>query len=435
MQKNYILDTNVLIHDPESIYQFQDNNLYIPIYVLEELDRLKSEPSLRGKNSREVCRLIDELRCQGSLPEGIKLQNDGMIFIYVPKERKKISVALDYNSMDNAILQCALEIQDNNNTKSILVTMDVNLRIRAESLGIQTAAYESQAVDINSLDNKVKEIIVTKKDIDLFYSQGFLEINDDLAINSSIVLKDNVNSSAIGRVKYYGNNKSICKLKIPNNILGLKPRNVEQQFAIDLLLDDDIKFITLMGTAGSGKSILSLTASLYKIFEEKVYNKLLVSRPVIPMGKDIGYLPGDSNDKLRPFMQPIYDNIDYILISSGSRRKYNIESCQSLFDNNIIEIEPLVYIRGRSIINQIMMIDEVQSLTQHEIKTIISRCGENTKIIFTGDIEQIDNPYVNKESNGLTAAVKNIKNNPIVGHILLEKGERSELANLAVNNL
>jgi PhoH-like ATPase len=435
VKKNYILDTNVLIHDPQSIFKFEDNNLYIPIYVLEELDKLKSELSLRGRNSREACRLLDDLRCQGSLPEGVPV-GDGKLIIYVPQERKVIKVALDSKSMDNAILQCALEIKESSDLRTILVTMDVNLRIRAECIGVQTASFESQSADVNTLDNDVKELSITKEDLDNFYLSGTMQSPDDLLINASVLLRDEISgATALGRVKITGGAKTINKINVPKTIMGLTPRNVEQRFAIDLLLDDSIKFVTLMGTAGSGKSILSIAASLYKIFDERVYEKLLVSRPVIPMGKDIGFLPGSIDEKLRPFMQPIYDNIDYLLMTSGVRRKYKIDSCQKLFDDNVIEIEPLVYIRGRSIINQIMILDEAQSLSQHEIKTIISRCGENTKLILTGDIEQIDNPYVNKESNGLTAAVNKIKNNPLVGHIYLEKGERSELANLAVENL
>ena len=435
MKKNYILDTNVLINDPQSIFKFEDNNIYIPIYVLEELDKLKSELSLRGRNSRESCKLIDELRCQGSLSKGIAIC-DGMLIIYVPKERRIINVALDTKSADNAILQAAIEIKESSEIPAILVTMDVNLRVRAECIGIQTASFESQSADVNTLDNDVKELSITKEDLDNFYLSGTMQSPDDLLINASVLLRDEISgATALGRVKITGGAKTINKINVPKTIMGLTPRNVEQRFAIDLLLDDSIKFVTLMGTAGSGKSILSIAASLYKIFDERVYEKLLVSRPVIPMGKDIGFLPGSIDEKLRPFMQPIYDNIDYLLMTSGVRRKYKIDSCQKLFDDNVIEIEPLVYIRGRSIINQIMILDEAQSLSQHEIKTIISRCGENTKLILTGDIEQIDNPYVNKESNGLTAAVNKIKNNPLVGHIYLEKGERSELANLAVENL
>ena len=434
MQKNYVLDTNVLIHDPQSIFHFQDNFLYIPIYVLEELDKLKSEPSLRGRNSREACRILDDLRTQGSLSEGIKI-GEGLFTIYVPKERKIINVSLDPNSMDSRILQSVIEIKDNHpDRRTILVTMDVNLRVRAESIGLQTASYESQSVDTDNFNN---DPITVEIDYDLlaeFFKSGSVELPESYDINASLILKSGT-SSGIARVKKESGRLIARKLNIPPHILGLKPKNVEQSFAIDLLLDDTVKLVTLMGTAGSGKSILALSTALYSIFELKLYQKLLISRPVVPMGRDIGFLPGTADEKLRPFMQPVYDNIEYLLMSSASKRKYGIESCEKLFIDNILEIEPLVYIRGRSIINQIMILDEGQSLTQHEVKTIVSRCGENTKIIFTGDIEQIDNPYVTKDSSGLSVLVSKIQNHPLVGHLRLQKGERSELANLAVANL
>jgi PhoH-like ATPase len=434
MTKNYVLDTNVLIHDPQSIFQFQDNNLYVPVYVLEELDKIKSEQSLRGRNSREACRIIDDLRSQGSLSEGVKI-GDSLFTIYVPKERKVINVSLDPNSMDSRILQSMIEIRDNHpDNRTILVTMDVNLRVRAESIGLQTAPYESQSVDTNNFNNDPITVEVDYNDLANFFKNGVIELNEDYDLNASLILKSGT-SSALARVKSESGILVAKKLNIPPHVLGLKPKNVEQSFAIDLLLDDSVKLVTLMGSAGSGKSILALSTALYNIFELKLYQKLLISRPVIPMGRDIGFLPGSADEKLRPYMQPIYDNIEYLLMSSSSRRRYSIESCDKLFEDNILEIEPLVYIRGRSIINQIMIVDEGQSLTQHEVKTIVSRCGENTKIIFTGDIEQIDNPYITKDSSGLSVLVSKIQNNSLVGHLKLQKGERSELANLAVANL
>lgn len=433
MSKNYVLDTNVLIHDPQSIFQFKDNNLYIPIYVLEELDKLKNEQTLRGSNSREACRILDDLRCQGSLSRGVKLENEGILFVYVPKERKYLDVALDKSSMDNAIMQSAIEIKEKHSERTILVTMDVNLRIRAESIDLQTAAYESQPIDINNLNNKVVSIEVQKEELDNFYRNGIHRVENSININTSVILKSD-KSTGIARIKKIEDGLVAKKIDIPDRIMGLKPKNVEQKFALDILLDNEIKFVTLMGTAGSGKTILALASALHLILDIGFYDKLLVSRPVIPMGKDIGFLPGNADEKLRPFMQPIYDNVDFLLMNGGSKKKYG-QRCDQLFENNIIEIEPLVYIRGRSIINQIMIVDECQSLSQHEIKTIISRCGENTKLIFTGDIDQIDNPYLTKDSNGLSAAVSKITNRPIVAHLMLEKGERSELANLAVERL
>jgi PhoH-like ATPase len=433
MQKNYILDTNVLIHDPRSLFQFEDNNLYVPIYVLEELDKLKGEPSLRGRNSREACRILDELRCKGNLRDGVPLENGGSIQIYIPQHRPRLPVALDPKSMDHAILQSALEVKENSSNRTILVTMDVNLRVRSEALGMQTAAYENDAVDTDTLNNRTLTIEVSVENLDNFYKNGTLKIDKDIPINSSIILKSPT-GTGIARSVIDTGTLVARKLNLPPTVMGLKPRNVEQKFALDLLLDDTVKFITLMGIAGSGKSILALSAALYSIFEIGLYTKLLIARPVIPMGNDIGFLPGSVEEKLRPYMQPIYDNVEYLLMACG-KKKYGITSCEDLFNNNTIEIEPLVYIRGRSIINQIVLIDEAQGLSQHEMKTIISRCGENTKIIFTGDIEQIDNPYISKETSGMSVVVTKINNNPLVGHLRLEKGERSELANLAVTCL
>ena len=433
MQKNYVLDTNVLINDPRSIFQFEDNYLYIPVYVLEELDRIKSEQSLRGRNSRESCRLIDELRCAGSLAEGVPLPNQGTLTIYVPKERKSLEIALDKNSVDSNILQSALEIKETTNVRTILVTMDVNLRIRAESIGIQAASYKSEEVDTDNLSNKVLEINVALDELNEFYRTGSILVDQSIPVNSSIIFRSPTDSTGLARTKQVAGKVVAKKLNLPPHVLGLKPRNVEQRFAIDLLLDDDVKLVTLMGVAGTGKSLLALATALYSIFEQKLYQKLLVARPIIPLGKDVGFLPGDINEKLLPWMKPIYDNVEYLLMSSG--KKYGITSCDELFKKNILEIEPIVYIRGRSIINQIILIDEAQGLNSHEVKTIISRCGENTKIILTGDVDQIDNPYLTRETSGLSIVVDKMQNHPLVGHLRLEKGERSALANLAVSCL
>lgn len=437
--KNYVLDTNVLINDPSAIYKFQENDVYIPIYVLEEIDGLKNDVAERGHAAREVSRNLDALRGKGSFKDGVKIpeESSGNLFIYTPEKFAELPVAIE-NKMDHCILQSALDIKSKNpDCKTILVTMDINLRVRAEAMGISAEPYEYQSVDINSLDNNIIDISVSDSVLTEFYEKGKVAIDqcENLFINAPVMIQSPSGGTALGRIGSRGKSLYLNKLNIPKNIFGLKPRNRAQQIAIDFLLDDSVKFVTLMGTAGSGKSILAIATALHSIFDLKLYSKLLVSRPVVPMGRDIGFLPGSVDEKMRPFMQPIYDNIEYLLMSSGAKKKYNIDSCDSLFEHNIIEIEPLVYIRGRSIINQIMIVDEAQSLTQHEVKTIISRCGENTKIIFTGDIDQIDNPYVSKRSNGLTSAVKKIRDNPLVGHIMLEKGERSVLANLAVENL
>lgn len=444
MKKNYVFDTNVLIHDPNAIFRFEDNDIYIPIYVLEELDGLKNDQGEKGKSARESVRYLDEFRTRGNFTDGIKIdENDsksGSLFIYTPKELVKLTIATE-DKKDHLILQSAINIKNDSQdgVKTILVTMDMNLRVRAEALGIQVAPYEHQSVDIKDLGNKYVTIDL---DPELFSDlvsngKGYCELPEDqdfdLNTSAKIICGGNEKQSVLGRVKLLDGKKVVKKLAKHKSIMGISPKNIEQNFAIDLLLDPDIKLVSLMGTAGSGKTMLTTACALHMVMEGG-YNKVLIARPVVPMGNDIGYIPGDINDKLRPYMQPIYDNLDYILMNAGSKNRY-AKNADELFEQGYIEIEPLVYIRGRSIINQIMIIDEAQSLTTHEIKTIISRCGEGTKIIFTGDIHQIDNPYVTKESNGLSVIVKKIRDNAIVGHILLEKGERSELANIAVEYL
>jgi predicted ribonuclease YlaK len=832
MIKNYILDTNVLIHDPQSIFQFQDNSLYVPVYVLEELDKIKSEQSLRGRNSREACRIIDEFRCQGSLAGGVDV-GDGKFFIYVPKERKPLSVALDTGSVDNAILQSALEIKESTQVRTILVTMDVNLRVRAESIGIQTASYESQSVDPSRMITGQTNISVGYGDIDELYKKGFLNLSDRLIDdtefydNICIMMTDPGGKTALGR--YRKKERTILPVQIPKDIMGIKPRNKEQQFALDLLLDDNIKLMTLVGMAGTGKAqplnadvltpngyvkmgslrigdyvsvpsggsaqvigifpqgkkevfevsfsdgtstiacgdhlwlsrtsverdqhrpgkvrstseikdsltyrekknhsipmtqaiempkrslvidpyafglllgdgtfrhhigfstaddelssaldkllgpqlklvkrsdydydivgttritngkkiksitdlvgfvynsisecvndgyertgiyraiknktqhrglywefgeevtssdfitylkssglynkssyekfipndfkfssisdriallqglmdtdgsvdkrtgkdfeftttsemlsedvkwlvqslggtvtitsrktkytyqeeiregkdsyrlrlvlpndinpfrlkrkaslvkprekyrptryivsvkscgetecqcilidhrdhlyltndcivthntLLAVAAGLHKLTVDGTYSRLIISRPVVPMGKDIGYLPGSMKEKMDPWMQPIYDNLELLMQTGGGKRKTGMKY-EELFQQDMIRVEPLTYIRGRSLPNQYIIIDESQNLSPHEIKTIITRCGEGSKVILTGDPDQIDSPYMDKATCGLSLAVEKLHNNPIVGHLTLTKGERSELANLA----
>lgn len=839
MRKNYILDTNILIYDPQSIFSFEDNNLYVPIYVLEELDKLKSEQSLRGRNSREACRLIDNLRFDGHLSDGVPINDGGKFIVYVPTERVIPKVAIDLNNMDNAILQSALDIQGRDELKTILVTMDVNLRIRADSLGLQTASYESSSVDTNSMRTGYKEVEASEQDInELFVTKGF-DVGSDELIDNTCVMLTTGQKTALCRFQKSKN--KIIPVQVPREgIMGIRPRNREQQFALDMLLDDSIKLMTLVGMAGTGKTLLAVAAGLQKVVMEGHYSRLVISRPVVPMGKDIGFLPGpqpldakiltptgwttmgeispgdyvisrdglptkvldvfpqgekevfkltttdglsteccedhlwltktkeqkkrgmcggvkstkdilntltkngklnhylprneavqfeprqlplkpytlgaligdgsfstsialtvgdseiadrvneeikdincylsgpngiiyticsnlennkpakqieitDTNtgerfhyervglcsektgvskatinyrcnqnitidgyyyefidkverwsnpvkniiydlgllnkkcydkfipdvykyssvedrinlirglmdtdgtvkkngeasftttskqlawdvceiirslggratirsrnrvgkitkindhfattraisyefsislpenlnpfylprkrsmfkcsfihdskiksielvgtkeckciliendehlyitdnfivthntleEKMNPWMQPIYDNLELLMMTGGGKKKTGL-IYDDLFAQDLIRVEPLTYIRGRSLPNQFIIIDESQNLTPHEVKTIITRCGENTKIILTGDPDQIDNPYMDKNNCGLSVAVEKLQDNPIVGHLLLSKGERSELANLAATQM
>jgi len=433
MRKNYVLDTNVLIHDPYSIFKFEDNHLYIPVYVLEELDKIKTEQSQRGRNSREACRIIDDLRCAGSLSQGVPIGDDGKFIIYVPKKRRSLEVALDDKSFDSAILQCALEIQETTQLRTILVTMDVNLRVRSESIGVQTASYESQSVDPSKMISGQMSLDVDYGKIDELFAVGRIRppCPEEMYDNVCVMLKDANGRTALGRYNATSNEiRPLKQLKDKEkDVMGIKPRNREQQFAIDLLMDENVKLVTLVGMAGTGKTLLAVAAGLHKTLVDGKYTRLIISRPVVPMGKDIGYLPGSMKEKMDPWMQPIYDNLE-LLMMLGGKRKMGMEY-DELFQRDQIRVEPLTYIRGRSLPNQYIIIDESQNLTPHEIKTIITRCGEGSKVVLTGDPDQIDNPYMDKATCGLSIAVEKLHNNPIVGHLTLTKGERSELANLA----
>jgi PhoH-like ATPase len=437
MRKNFVLDTNVLLHDPRAFFNFDEHTVVIPIYVLEEIDHFKKELSERGRNAREVARRLDEFRENGArLSEGVPLPKEGLLKValaarQLPEALKASQIA------DNRILGVALEVRDADpETPTILVTKDVNLRIRADALGLRAEEYQAESIDIEELYSGNGEMEVSRADVDRFYAEGNLPLqHNGLHANQYLLLRDKENPSHTALGRFDGPNQRVQPIKkLRDGVWGIRPRNKEQHFALDLLLNDDIKMVTLVGKAGTGKTLLAIAAGLQKCVEEGIYQKLLVSRPIFPLGKDIGFLPGDIEEKLNPWMQPIYDNIELLLGFSKAEKKEG-RSHQELIDLGYIEIEPLTYIRGRSIPNQFMIVDEAQNLTPHEVKTIITRVGENTKIILTGDPYQIDNPYIDASNNGLTTVVEKFKGEPIAGHVSLQKGERSPLAELAANIL
>jgi len=439
MRKNYVLDTNVLLHDPHAIFKFEDNDLIIPIYVLEEIDTFKRETNERGRNARTVTRLLDGLRAQGTpLSRGIKVGEDGTLRVHVPERRPELSIALNPRSSDHAILQTALDLRDANPDKpTIFVTMDVNLRIRGDALGLVTETYENQAVDIDHLDKGTVELTVSSAELDTFTDTGVLAPppGERLYPNVCILLRDDSPRSRTALGRFHGDKQEIRALRAPREgIMGIRPRNKEQSFALDLLLDDSVRMVTLVGKAGTGKTLLALAAGLRRTLDDGVYTRLLVSRPVMPLGRDIGYLPGDIDEKLHPWMQPVFDNLEFLLATGSSRRR-GMRGVDELFESGQLQVEPLTYIRGRSLPNQYVIVDEAQNLTPHEVKTVITRCGEGTKIVLTGDPFQIDNPYVDSATNGLSVTADRLHGDALVGHILLTKGERSELANLAANKL
>jgi len=436
--KHFVLDTNVLIHDPRAIFQFADNEVVIPIFVLEEVDQFKKEASERGRNAREVARLLDGLREQGGrLSDGIALPDGGGRLRVASAARSVPTTLRESQIADHLILMVALDVRDfAKDEPTIFVTKDVNLRIRADALGLTSMDYEAEQIDIDELYSGMTELPVAGADVDAFYAQGSLVLPDNGAKANQYVLlrdRDNPSHSAIGR--FDGGTKKLVPLrKLRDGVWGIRPRNKEQHCALDLLLCDDIKLVTLIGKAGTGKTMLALAAGLQKVVEEQLYSKMLVSRPIFPLGRDVGFLPGDIEEKLNPWMQPIYDNVEYLMGLSKQERGKG-RSYQELIDLGYIEIEPLTYIRGRSIPNQFIIVDEAQNLTPHEVKTIITRVGEATKVVLTGDPYQIDNPYVDATSNGLTTVVEKFKGELVAGHVTLSKGERSALAELASNVL
>jgi PhoH-like ATPase len=437
MKKNYVLDTNVILHDPRAVFRFEDNDVIVPIYCIEEIDQFKREGSERGRSARQVARLLDELREQGgSLSSGVPLQSGGTLRVAVPLKRPELPSALDTTAMDQAILQTAFDVREQGGGRpTIFVTMDTNLRIRADALGMVAETYENMRVDVEQLDTGIRELDVDAKEIDSFFHEGRWAPKTPVEMqpNVCVLLRDRMSPSHTALGRYDATRKEIMALRTPREgVMGVRPRNKEQSYAIDLLIDESIRLVTLVGKAGTGKTLLALAAGLKRTMEDGAYTRMLVSRPVMPLGRDIGFLPGDVDEKLNPWMQPIFDNLEF-LFSSGTRK--GPRAYAELLESGQIQVEPLTYIRGRSLPQQFMIVDEAQNLTPHEVKTIITRSGDGTKIVLTGDPGQIDNPYVDSASNGLTIAADKFREEKLAGHIVLAKGERSELAELAANLL
>ena len=436
MKKNYVLDTNILLHDPRAIFRFEDNDVIIPIFAIEEVDSFKREGSERGRNARQICRYLDELRdAGGSLARGVVLQGGGTLRVAVPAERPELPSAMDKGAMDQAILQTAFAVREQDGGRpTVFVTMDTNLRIRADALGMVTQNYENQRVEVDELDSGLKELDVDGAVVDGFFADGCAPVDHpSLLPNCCVLLRDRAAPSHTALGRYDVIKKQVIALRTPREgLMGVRPRNKEQSYALDLLLDENIRLVTLVGKAGTGKTLLALAAGLKRTVEDGHYTRMLVSRPVMPLGRDLGFLPGDVDEKLNPWMQPIFDNLEF-LFGSGTRK--GPRAYAELLESGQIQVEPLTYIRGRSLPAQYMIVDEAQNLTPHEVKTIITRSGDGTKIVLTGDPGQIDNPYVDSASNGLTIAADKFRAEKLAGHIVLQKGERSELAELAANLL
>jgi len=441
--KSFVLDTNVLIHYPEAIMSFRDNEIVIPLEVLEELDKLKTYPDQRGKSAREAIRFLDALTKKGNLHEGVKLENGSTLRVsYRMPSDVPQGIALDKN--DNKIILCAYALQ-RDGRQVFFVSKDINARVKATALGLRAVDYEKQKVDITTLYQGFREIDVSAESLARLEGTGELPWKDRLNPNEFALLRDRV--SGRGALARWEGPEAAPGLPPPQavdgsrlvavppwegHVAGIAPLNDRQRVAFELLLDDRIKLVTLVGKAGTGKTLLAIAAGLKRCLEDKTYARMLVTRPVVPVGKDIGYLPGEKAAKMSNWMQPLFDNLEQIL---NVYKRPNMKNVDQLVKDRSIEIEALSFIRGRSLPNLYMIVDEAQNLTPHEIKTLVSRAGEGTKVVLTGDPYQIDNMYLDANSNGLSYLVESFKGQPIYGHVTFQKSERSELAELAASLL
>ena len=436
VKKNYLLDTSVCLTDSESIFKFDNHDIFLPLKVLEEIDKHKKRQDSVGINARKIIRSLDELRAKGNLQKGVRLgKGKGILKVisYETAQEAKFPPDLNKNIPDHIIIATGMAVAAANlKRKTIIVSNDINMRVICDSLGLMAQDYTSEEVVNNTeeLYDGFSEILADDEIIDRFYSDEkiFLDevdVEEKLYSNQYLMLSSIANPKKTCLARFEDHQsplKKIIHTGIPD--WNIKPRNKEQSFAIDMLLDPSIRLVSLIGRAGSGKTLCAIAAGLQQtIGNDSLYSRLIVSRPVQPMGKDIGFLPGTMEEKMLPWLMPIQDNLKFLVGDSVSLEMY--------MQKGKIEIEALTYIRGRSISDAFIVIDEAQNLTRHEIKTIITRIGENTKIVLTGDIEQIDNIYVNETSNGLAHAVESFKDYKLAGHITFRKGERSELATLA----
>ena len=474
-RKLFIIDTNVFIHKSDAIYSFKDSDVVIPMPVLEELDKLKSSSDERGRSVRQAIRILDSIARHGDISKGVKIDN-GAIVRVASVDSSALSEYNLIDSPDNKIVMTASVFQKEREWV-FFVSKDINARVKASALGIRAIDYKKQTVNISDFYSGIKiypkEMLPesvkyeTPKEMQ---ASPLSENNDDKSSNGSAsaenhnafkssmfdaktipwqeklinnqyavftrkndnILTEEISSSIITR--YDADSGSLKTINpVTGTISGIKPLNSRQQVAFDILLDDSLSLVTLVGKAGTGKTLLALAAGLHKTIREKKYTKILVTRPVIPMGKDIGYLPGKKDEKMASWMQPLFDNLSQI--TDAITDKQEQKTIEGMVKNKQIEIEALTYMRGRTLPNLYIIIDEAQNLSPHEIKTVVSRAGENAKIVLTGDPDQIDSPYLDASSNGLTYLVDAFKGQNLFGHIALEKSERSKLSELAAKLL
>ncbi|MFZ5475702.1 MAG: PhoH family protein [Myxococcota bacterium] len=440
-RRTYVLDTNVLLHDPNALLVFDEHDLVLPITVIEEIDKFKRELTELGRAARTVSRQLDAMRETGRIAHGVVLPGGGRLRVEIPTPEDSAPLFGGApNTNDNIILRLALRLhKEAKHGTIIFVSRDVNMRLKADALGMLAEDYEHAHVEVDEAYTGVVERDVDGETISEAYNRGWLaEEGEGLCPHQFVILKNATQPSQSAMTRFDSRQKRLQLVgRYKEGVWGIFARNREQLFALDLLLDDNVPLVTLDGMAGTGKTLLAIACGLQRVADEKRYRRLVVARPIFPLGKDIGYLPGTLDEKLNPWMKPIFDNLD--LLTGGEEReaqaqrsgKQSPPNYQTLIDQKIIEVEPLTYIRGRSLPRQFLVIDEAQNLTPHEVKTVITRAGEGTKVVLTGDRYQIDNPYVDATSNGLSYVVERFRLSPMAGHVTLRKGERSALAETA----
>lgn len=432
MDKIYVLDTNVLMYEPKSLFAFEDNEVVIPLTVLDELDKHKNGNSQAAKHARMVIRSLDELRALGKLDKGVLTERGGTIRVEL-NNIDHVPTDLDPNRMDNRIISVALQLKEKNQNKKVtVITKDINLRVKCDALGVNAEDYTSDSVitNLDALYAGHTTIAVPDKDIDSIYEFGQVPVKNilrPLYPNEYVHLTSEVNDKHSALAKFDGT--GLIKLRTFKNVWGISSRNKEQAFALDALFDPNIKLVTITGKAGTGKTLLSAAAGVSQIFDSHTYKRIVLTRPIMPLGRDIGFLPGDIDQKMMPWMGPLYDNLDLIFSEKG---RFYLDAQMS--EGNI-DIEPITYIRGRSMPRSYIIVDEAQNLTRHEVKTIITRVGEGSKVVLTGDVEQIDAPYIDSYDNGLSYAIEKFKDEAIAAHVQLFRGERSDLATKAAEKL
>ncbi|MFA7384405.1 MAG: PhoH family protein [Desulfurivibrionaceae bacterium] len=439
MKKYFVLDTNVLLHNADSLSSFADNIVVLPMMVIEELDKFKSRNDELGSNARRVIRQLDALRLLGRITEGVPMGNGGMLMIHTGPAGCEAS-DLDMHVADNRILAVACALQKKGE-KVIFVSKDINARLKADIMGIEVMDFEKQKVNIDELYRGQRELLVPGSVINEFYQKKQVSSEGlSLMPNEFVLLRDEADEKHTALTRAQEGEMLGPLHEEYETVWNIRSRSKEQRMAFELLMDPAIQLVTLVGQAGTGKTLLALAAALECVLSLKRYDRILVSRPIIPLGKDLGYMPGDKDEKLSHWMQPIFDNLTYLMADGGKRKEQETtesakQKVDKLLQSHVVELEALTYIRGRSIPRQFVIVDEAQNLTPHEVKTIISRAGEGTKMVLTGDPYQIDNPYLDSSSNGLTYAVERLKGQKIHGHITLLKSERSVLAAVAADFL